>query len=168
MLPALALAALSGVFSSALAQLLPAQTDADHVEQVIAVLVSIYKALRLFRPHKPWLTSLGLNIEDKDGPDMEFPKPRRNAGDLALKARRVKTMCELSCENVQELMVYDMAIESFLDINAHWTLKMPPEYMELLQRKRPMALLILDVFVLDHIKSEEEVFIAHKHCYRGY
>ena len=54
---------------------------------------------------------------------MEFPKPRRNAGDLALKARRVKTMCELSCEDVQELMVYDVAVESFLDINAHWTLK---------------------------------------------
>jgi hypothetical protein len=151
--PALALAALSAVYSCALAQLLPKLTPTDHVEQAISVLVSNYKALRLFRGHKPWLGNSGVEIEDRYGPDMVYDKGKNNRADLAEKARKLRVMNTSSCDNDVDKALYDVAITAFLDIHAHWTVKIPAEFMDFLQQKKPMALLILNVFV---VRVEEE------------
>ncbi|KAF2655836.1 hypothetical protein K491DRAFT_778508 [Lophiostoma macrostomum CBS 122681] len=153
-MPALALAALSAVYSCALAQLLPALTPTDHVDQAISVLVSNYKALRLFRGHKPWLGSSGIEIEDRDGPDMVYDRGKRNGLDLAMKARKLRIINDSACDDEVEKAMYDVAITAFLDIHAHWTLKIPAEFMDCVQQKKPMALLVLNVFVVQVEEAE--------------
>jgi len=154
--PAIAQASLSSAYSCALAQLLPTLTPTDHVDQVISVITSIYKALRLFRGHTTWLGSTGIEIEDRDGPDMVEKRGKKNGVELALKARKLRAINLLSCDTDDERTVYDAAITAFLDIHAHWTMKIPSKYMDLLQQKRPMALLVLHVFVLEGVEDGTE------------
>ena len=155
-MPALALASLTAVYSCALAQLLPTLTANDHVDQAVTVVVSLYKALRVFRGHKPWIANKGVELNDHDGPDVVERKGKKNMPDLTSKARKLRVINNRCCDNDDEKAIYDTAITAFLDIHAHWTMKIPPEYIDLLQQKRLMALLILNVFALEDIEAGEE------------
>jgi hypothetical protein len=155
-MPAIALASLSAVYSSALAQLLPALTPTDHINQAIAVFMSIYKALRLFRGNNSGMGLTRIEIDDRDGPGMVEKRRAVDVGELALKARKLRVINSLSCDNDDDKALYDVAITAFLDVRAHWTMKIPSKYMDLLQQRRPIALLIFNVFVLEDVESGEE------------
>ena len=148
---AMAMACLSLVYSCGLAQLIPSMTKADHIDQAVAVVVSTYKALHLFQGHKPWMAASGVDI-----PDHEAEKRRRNATALATKAAKLRYLNFHSHDDFNEKSIYDAAISAFLDIKAHWTKKVSPTFMNLLQQKKPIAVLILTAFVLDDETIKEE------------
>lgn len=99
---------------------------------------------------------MGFEMGDQDGPGMVEKRRMGSLVDLTPKARKLRAANDLFCDNEDEKALYETAITAFLDVQAHWSVKVPSRYMELLQHKRPMALLILHVFVLEDVGGEEE------------
>ena len=155
---AIAMAALSAVYSCGLAQLLSSLQEREHIDQFISIILATYKGLQLFRSFFPWLEAQGLR--------MMSPKKDEDAYNstaiLGDKASRLSVLNSMSQDNSTEKQTYEATILAFRNNNEQdWIMTVPSHFMSLLQQKKPMAVLILAVFSMkDGVETEKPPWFA--------
>ncbi|KAF2727566.1 hypothetical protein EJ04DRAFT_134137 [Polyplosphaeria fusca] len=147
--PAFAMAAISALYSCGLAQLLSSLQEREHIEQLINIILAMHRAMHLFQPFAPFLKTQGVLL-----PGQTNARPLQDiAAVLADTAARLSA-CELMSQvDVSDRVVYEEAIAAFRDSDVSERLtKLPPQFLDLLRDKAPMAILILAAFSI----SEEQ------------
>lgn len=157
--PALAMAAISALYSCGVAQLLSSLQHREHVEQLIAVILAVHKALQVFEPFTVWLNAHGVLLPDQQG----AKTTQNNTAALADTAARLSALNSRSrVDSHNNRQVYEETISVWKDSDESNRLKMvPPRFLTLLREKKPMAVLILAAFSFVDQRAESPPWYLH-------
>jgi len=149
--PALAMAAISAMYSCGVAQILPNLKQQDHIEQLVAIILIVHGTQRIFQPLIPWLNTHGLSILGRN----ESERSQNNATVLKDIASRLSILNAWTQNDTHEKQAYEDAISVFRDFDESNQLAMlAPSYLALLREKKPMAILIFAAFSTQNKQQE--------------
>ncbi|PSN67764.1 hypothetical protein BS50DRAFT_620251 [Corynespora cassiicola Philippines] len=148
----------SVLYSCGVAQLVSSLRYNDHIDQIIAVIISIWKGMCLFNRYQHWLKRMSMDFDTE--PKNE--KLKQNATILLVKRTKLSVLNNNSNESDYVKAIYEASIGAFVaeakGEGIGWVLSISSEYMDLLQQKKPMAILIMTVFSLEkEIKKDESI-----------
>ncbi|KAK7186557.1 hypothetical protein DPSP01_002020 [Paraphaeosphaeria sporulosa] len=156
--PAIAMAAISALYSCALAQFLSSLQELEHIGQCIDVIFAAYKALQLFRPFASCLNAQGVVLAGAS--PIEVVASQRDAAASEETAARLHALLALTPVDLGHREIYESAIISYRDGDKLDRLRMvSPEYMALLREKKPMAVLIFTAFVQSELLHEQDAVV---------
>ena len=152
--PALAMAGISALYSCGVAQLLSSMQNHEHIDQFIGVITAAHKAMQLFQPFSSVLHTKGLLLPAKNEavgvPDTQsFSK---DVSEVVKTSQTLLAMLLTSSFPSYEIRVYQEGITAFRSCqHGNWTATISTEFLGLLQKRRPMALLSVSTNNIDAI-----------------
>lgn len=147
---------LSSFYSCGTAQIISTLRSDDHVDQIINVILSMFKCINLFRSFEHRLKSLSIDTRPQE-------MTQEKAAAIAIKRTKLLLLLERANIGAYERRVLQDAVHAHVaqaearTDDASWTELISPAYLELLQQKHPQAVLIIAVFNIDSIGKQQDV-----------